>query len=176
MKSLKKIASVLFVSLIVTGLASCKKDEDTPVVVKPDLTVNTVTNLDGVATNPVFFSLATNKKVAETEAWDLKFSTTTITINGNAQIVDGLLSAVVTAPTTGYTLTSIAGSGTWYTYDSTTHIITAVPGKVIVVKTASGKYAKIEMVSYYLDKDNTKASRYYTFKFAYQADGTTNLK
>jgi hypothetical protein len=56
-----------------------------------------------------------------------------------------------------------------------------------VIKTADGKYAKVEMISYYKGNPNTTTaafadlatrptSRYYTFRFAYQGDGTTSFK
>jgi hypothetical protein len=60
--------------------------------------------------------------------------------------------------------------------------LTAIPGRLLVIKTASGKYAKVEILNYY--KGNTTPlttasdsikiynSRYYSFRYTYQADGT----
>jgi hypothetical protein len=56
-----------------------------------------------------------------------------------------------------------------------------------VIKTSDGKYAKLEMKSYYKGNPDTTtptfadlatrpASRFYTFRFAYQADGSTTLQ
>jgi hypothetical protein len=72
-----------------------------------------------------------------------------------------------------------SGDNAWYNYDSTTHIISAKAGKVFVVKTHNGKYAKFEILSYYKDApatpDATSASRYFTFKFVYQGSSSTTF-
>ena len=193
MKSIRKISTKLVLGLLVVGFASCSKDEDTAPEVKADLTVNKVSDLDGTA-GTIYYSLALNKKVQSTEAWDLSFAGTTIATSGSAQIVDGVFSTYTTAPTTTYTdKASFAGSGSWYTYSFSTlpmHIVNPQPGKLIVVKTTGGKYAKVEMLSYYKGNPTIKSTssgatdaefsaantKYYTFQFAYQADGTTNLK
>ena len=54
-----------------------------------------------------------------------------------------------------------------------------IAGKVFVVKTHDGKYAKFEILSYYKDApatpDATSVGRYYTFNYAYQANSTTTF-
>lgn len=57
----------------------------------------------------------------------------------------------------------------WYTYNGQTHIVSANAGTIIVVKTSEGNYAKMEIVSYYKDGDNSlqENARYYTFNYAY---------
>lgn len=195
MKSIRKISTKLILGLLVIGFVSCSKDDDTAPEVKADLTVVKKTDVDG-STATVYYSLALNKQVLATEAWDLSFAGTTISTNTNvsAQLVDGVFSTYVTAPTTGYNLkTSFAGSGSWYTYSFNTlpmHIVNPQPGKLIIVKTADAKYAKVEMISYYKGNPTIKSTssgatdaefgtdktKFYTFQFAYQADGTTNLK
>jgi hypothetical protein len=60
-------------------------------------------------------------------------------------------------------------------------VITATAGKVIVLKTADGKYAKMEILSYYKDAPAPvnplrDIARYYTFQYVYQPDGSTRLK
>lgn len=137
--------------------------------------------------------------------WDIGFRATTIIINGGTQRF-GIGGAIVQknssfdtvsiAPETGFkrdtlitTDTSAAtqyaiptGSGNgWYTYDFATNYIAATPGVVLIIKTGDGKYAKVEIQSYYKDKDpqpmpNPTNFRYYTFRFAYQPDGSRNIK
>lgn len=55
-----------------------------------------------------------------------------------------------------------------------------VTGKFIVLKTATGKYAKLEVTSYYKDAPAaptaTSVSRFYHFRFVLQANGTRNFK
>jgi hypothetical protein len=204
MNKFKTLALVLFSStaLLVT---SCSKDNDNaPEPEKPvTLTVNTVADLDGTGRD-VYYSLSKNAEVTGTDItsnkWDIKFTATSIFVNGGtsgtgttqAQVVNNTFADLATAPADGYK-TDATGSNAitgWYTYTAETapqHAILPVPGKIIVIKTTDGKYAKLEMKSYYKGNPDTTtptfadlatrpASRFYTFRFAYQADGSTTLK
>ncbi|HVU57584.1 MAG TPA: HmuY family protein [Puia sp.] len=68
----------------------------------------------------------------------------------------------------------------WYEYNSTTHLLTTLQGKTLVIRMANGKYAKLAMVSLY--KGNpanptlTTPVPYITFKYWVQQDGSTNLQ
>jgi len=151
------------------------------------------------ATKYTFYSLANKAVVANADSnttkWDLGFRGTTIIINGGtsgpgqggALVQSGLFTEITTAPENGFKVddaTSKAiptGSGLgWYNYNSSTNIVTPIAGKVILVRTATGKYAKVEIVSYYQNAPATPAaadaSRYYSFRFLYQPDGSRNLK
>ena len=152
-----------------------------------------------------FFSLGTNSIVANTDSatsnWDLAFAGTTVRINagtsgpgnGGAFVYTGTFDALTTIPTDStfridqapnYAI--VRGSGkSWYTYDGPTNLLSTIPGRVLVIRTASGKYAKVEILNYY--KGNTTPlttasesikiydSRYYSFRYTYQADGTTTF-
>ncbi|TZF85955.1 hypothetical protein FW774_02520 (plasmid) [Pedobacter sp. BS3] len=201
MNKFRTLALVLIGS--VTLLAACSKDKDDAQPEESTLTVNQVNDLDGSA-GDVYYSLSTNSQVTgndiQTNKWDLKFSGTTIYVNSGtsgpgttqAQVVNSTFADLTVAPTSGYksdSATEKAITG-WYNYTNTTepqHAILMVPGKIIVVKTSTGKYAKLEMQSYYLGNPDTTTSAFadlatrpkskvYTFRFVYQADGTTNLK
>lgn len=143
-----------------------------------------------------FYSLADSKEIAYTDSnstkWDVAFRGTTILTNGGssgpgqggAQVYSGLFADLATAPSTGYAvdaagspaITTGSGKG-WYSYDATTHIITPIAGKVLVIRTAVGKYAKLEIQSYYKGAPATPAatdlSGYYTFRYVYQPSGTS---
>lgn len=143
--------------------------------------------------------------------WDLAFRATTILVNGGtsgsgkgaAQIQTGIFGDLATAPTDGYrqdndtgglspaaapntNLAIPTGSGNgWYTATGggpgSPSVITATAGKFLVIKTADGKYAKVEILSYYKDAPATvnpltDMARYYTFQYVYQPDGSTRLK
>ncbi|MBA4057235.1 MAG: hypothetical protein C0490_21155, partial [Marivirga sp.] len=136
--------------------------------------------------------------------WDIGFRGTTIILNsgtsgpGNAagQTVTGIFEEILEAPADGYAVDgatkAIVGSGGWYTYTGEAatgpkHAVLPNAGKILVLKTADGRFVKVEILSYYLGNPNTTtaefadlatrpASRYYTFRFVYQADGTSNLK
>jgi hypothetical protein len=204
MNKFKTLAFVLFSStaLLVT---SCTKDNDAPEPepVVADLTVNTVADLDGTGRD-VYYSLSKNAEVTGTDItsnkWDIKFTATSIFVNGGtsgtgttqAQVVNSTFADLIKAPADGYKTdaTGVSAITGWYTYTAETapqHAILPVPGKIIVIKTTDGKYAKLEMRSYYKGNPDTTtptfadlatrpASRFYTFKFAYQADGSTTLK
>jgi hypothetical protein len=141
----------------------------------------------------------------------LAFRATTILVNGGtsgtgkgaAQVQTGIFGDLATAPTDGYrqdndagglspagtpnpNLAIPTGSGSgWYTATGggpgSPSVITATAGKFLVIKTAEGKYAKVEILSYYKDAPATvnpltDMARYYTFQYVYQPDGSTRLK
>ena len=116
-----------------------------------------------------FYSLENNAIVPSTDSastkWDLAFMSTRIITNGGtsgpalggAFIYTGLFDDLKTIPADSifktdnaptYAITSGSGKG-WYTYDQLTSLITPLAGRVLVIRTASGKYAKLEITSYY---------------------------
>ena len=141
------------------------------------------------------FSFATGTVVDQNSSnWDIAFRGTTIVINGgeengitdeptrtgdvSAQIVNSTFDDLTEAPTSGYSqdsatqLAIISGSGNgWYTYTGPpNHLILPQPGKILVFKTSTNNYAKVEILSYYKDApanpDGTN-SRFYTFRYSY---------
>lgn len=127
-----------------------------------------------------------------TNKWDIAFRGTTILTNGGssgiglggAVILNGIFDEVKEVPASATfaqdTKTVLAiptGSGKgWYSYDASTNIISPIAGKVLLIKTSDGKYAKMEILSYYkgsLTKpDANSQARFYTFRFVYQSNGT----
>jgi len=151
-----------------------------------------------------FYSLENNAVVANTDSatakWDLAFSSTKILTNngtsgpgvGGAFIYTGLFDDLKTISADSvfkidnnmipsYAITTGSGKG-WYTYDPLTSIITPLAGRVLVIRTASGKYAKVEILCYYkggttlaataTDTEKLTKQRYYTFRYTYQSNGT----
>jgi hypothetical protein len=65
------------------------------------------------------------------------------------------------------------------------NLVTPLAGRVLVIKTASGKYAKMEITCFYKggvtlattasDAEKLSKQRYYTFRFTYQSNGTTTF-
>lgn len=165
----------------------------------PQPSTPTSTGRPGTPKHYTFYSLADGKEVPYTDSastkWDLAFRTTTILTNsgssgpgqGGAQVKSGLFAETVTAPETGYAIDAAtakaiplnSGNG-WYNYNSTTHVITPIAGRVLLIRTAAGKYAKVEITNYYKDSPATPAgtepSAYYSFRYVYQPDGSLNLK
>ncbi len=150
-----------------------------------------------------FYSLEKNAIVPNTDSastkWDIALAGTKILTNGGtsgtgqggAFVFTGLFDDLKTisadsafktdnAPTS-YAITTGSGKG-WYTYDPINNLITPLAGRVLVIRTASGKYAKIEISCYYkggvtlattaTDAEKSSKQRYYTFRYSYQSNGT----
>ena len=157
----------------------------------------------GVTKKYTFFSFSTGAIVVNadsaTSKWDIGFNGTTIIVNsgtsgpgsGAAFVQSGVFDEIMVAPESGYltdnknsTSAPLAipkGSGNgWYNYAPATNVISPIAGRVIMVKTSDGKYAKMEILSYYKDAPATpgptSVDRYYTFRYNYQSNGTTQLK
>jgi hypothetical protein len=156
------------------------------IVVIKDLNANTKSY--------IYFSLASGKEVAATEAktkkWDLGFSKTTIAVNSGtsgpgtagAQILEKPFDQITEAPKDSYKTDGESGSAipggsgnSWYKYDMSVHAILPIVGRTILVKTNDGKFAKIEIISYYKGAPEdvpTEESSYFTFRYALSdADG-----
>jgi len=157
----------------------------------------------GVTRKYTFFSFKTGAIIANadsaTTAWDLGFNGTTIIVNSGtsgpgtagAQVVTGVFDELALAPETGYLSddnSNVAspyaipkGSGNgWYNYNPATNVISPIAGRIILVKTSDGRYAKMEILSYYKDSpvapDNTSIDRHYTFRYVYQSAASTSFK
>ncbi len=150
-----------------------------------------------------FFSLENNKIVltsdTATTKWDIGLRGTTIITNsgnsgsaiGGAFVFVGLFDDLKTIPVdsafkvdnapTAYAITTGSNKG-WYVYDGLNNLINPIPGRVLVIRTATGKYAKIEVLNYYRggvtpaatasDAFKESNQRYYTFRFTFQPNGT----
>jgi hypothetical protein len=172
-----------------------------------DLPADTVTGLVNgrpqYAGSITYFSLVDNKIVASTDVastkWDIAFSSTKILVNcgtsgpgiGGAFVYVGLFDALKTIPADSNFATDNSNASryaipqtgqTWFIYDEKTRIITPEAGRVLVIRTALGKYAKIEILNYYKggitppatasDSEKLSKQRYYTFRYAYQPNGS----
>lgn len=68
----------------------------------------------------------------------------------------------------------------WYFYDLKTHLAVPVKNRTYVLRTADGKYAKLQIVSMYkgapaVVTDLNWPAPYFTFKYYVQQDGSRNL-
>ena len=209
-KTVQSIA--LLVIILTSIIACTKSDSPTVLPITAitvrDIPADTVVGLSaqgapitkGVYT---FYSLEKNAIVPNTDSastkWDIAFMATRIIINGGtsgtgqggAFVYTGLFDDLKTIPTdsvfktdnapTSYAITAGSGKG-WYTYDGLNNLITPLDGRVLVIRTASGKYVKMEITSYYKggatlpasasDMEKLTKQRYYSFRFAYQPNGT----
>ncbi len=155
--------------------------------------------------NYTLYSLRENTIIADADSnstqWDIALAGTTILVNGGisgpgqgeAQIVSGIFENITQAPESGYvadsdtTLAIPKGSGKgWYNYTgegNPPNAIIPIPGQIIVLKTADGKYAKMEILSYYQGNPDTSTpvfadvatrpkGKYYTFRYVVQTNGS----
>lgn len=170
------------------------------------LGINPTTGMPMSAGKYTFFSLERNELVPNTDSattkWDVAFASTKILTNGGtsgtglggAFVYIGLFDDVKTissdsvfktdnAPAS-YAITYGSGKG-WYVYDQLTSLITPLAGRVLMIRTASGKYAKLEIINYYKggvtlpitasDSDKLSKQRYYTFRYTFQPNGSKSF-
>lgn len=189
------------------SFASCDDDGGEP---EPDLPLEAQTATDVHADEGfAFYDLESGQMLSKEDStgteWDLAFSGSTILTNsgvsgpgqGGAQIVAGLFDEFTAAPADGYdvdtadSLAIVSGSGNgWYNYtgfEEPQHAIFPIPGRIIMLKTGEGNYAKVEIISYYEGNPDTTtdefasletrpASGYFTFQYMVQPDGSTELE
>lgn len=188
--------NVIFAVLMIVVFASCKKDTTDP---KP-AEINTkdfLVNGDPSGGNYNFFSFANSAEINEADSssskWDFAIRFETFIVNSNAsgpgnagvQIINQPFDAITTAPTNSYrydtTVSQKAIKGAdWYTYNPTTRSFSPIAGKTFVFRTATGKYAKLEMISADPADDlgnlvipPTRPTKIkYKIRVAYQGDGS----
>jgi len=205
MKTVLKSALLAFTVVF----ASCSNDDNNTTTTGPETAETiTVRNLyapqsgsQGENTGGSYtkFSFSENSIVTG-DNWDIAFRGTSIIVNGGtaitvgsteeparvgqgaATVIAGTFASVTEVPAASTFAQDAANTPAisgWYTYNIDTHIITANAGKIYVIKTHDGKYAKMEIQSYYKDAvtnpDLNTEYRYYTFKYAYKADDNTTF-
>lgn len=207
-----KQVKVLMSLAIVVFMVACKKENATTTTELPSTKVENLMADTIIGMTPMgqpfgsgrytFFSLVENKIIPQadsaTSKWDLGFRGTTIITNsgtsgpgnGGAFVQVGLFSDLKTISNDStfrtdtfpnFAISNRSNQG-WYVYDQPTNLITPIPGRVLVIRTANGKFAKVEILNYYKggvtpsasasDAEKIRNQRYYTFRYVYQANGT----
>jgi hypothetical protein len=143
------------------------------------------------------FNFSTGQVTNSDTDWDVAFRATDIIINGGTSlgtidepsrngnaavyIANGTMAAITAVDPqslsqdadSGYAIPPGGGNG-WYTYQGPpVNLISPTPGKILVFRTNDGKYAKMEILSYYKNAPDspdayTDESKYYTFNYVYQ--------
>lgn len=188
--------------LLIAGLfllASCRK-ENTPeqAVFEQDIFL---VNGNPTGGNFNFFSFATGSEVPLSDSisakWDFAMRFEKIIVNSGVsgpgqagvQILNTPYDLVTEAPQSGYkfdtSVTKLAVKGEeWYTYNSVTRTFSPIAGKTFVFRTATNKYAKLEILSADPADNNgnpvvppTRPTKIkYKIRIAYQPDGSRILK
>ena len=129
-----------------------------------------------------------NRADSASTEWDIAFRSTDVIVNGGANgpgqgaayVAMEAFQDVSEVNTDSLNQHAVDD---WYTYNANgNNIVRPTPGKTIVVRTASGEaYAKIRILSYYEGAPDNPAesdadSRYYTFEYMIQTDGSTSFE
>jgi hypothetical protein len=187
------------VLMSVMVFTSCKDDDATP---QPAQNNQRTVLVNGSSSGAyTLINLKSGSIIANTDSasnkWDLGFRLATIIVNSNAsgpgvagvQIKSGVYNTFTEAPADGYaydtTATKMAVKGPdWYNYDPITRSFSPIAGKVFLMRTADGKFAKMEIISADPSDDNGNAvvpparptKIKYNLRIGYQDDGSRNLQ
>ena len=147
-----------------------------------------------------FYSLRDGAVVEDSAStdWDIAVQATSVLINGGTSgpgqgagyVAQGAFEEITTVKTERlavddasagqYAIPQGDGNG-WYNYNANgENYVRPVPGRTLVVRTADGDgYAKLRILSYYRGnpelpvEGEDRGSRYYTFEYVYQPEGTS---
>ncbi|EON77436.1 hypothetical protein ADIS_2087 [Lunatimonas lonarensis] len=204
---MKKMISSLSSFVLVAFMAGCNSNDDNapslPLQAVLVENIHAPNDLIDRSTGEItetrpfrYFSLENNQLVeSQSGNWDIGFKGTTIIVNGgisgsgNAQgaVVSAIFDEIEVVPSSatfvsdgpeGLAIPSGSGNG-WYNYNFQTHIVSPIPGRVLLFKTNAGNYAKVEILSYYRDNPPlaevnglTTPSPYYSFRYVLQPNGS----
>jgi len=198
-----KTTQLLALLTLFIGFTSCSDDDTVSLLAIESETVSNLhapqTGGQGQPVSGAFtkFDFATGQTTTSDTNWDIAFRGTSIIVNGGTTlgtndepnrtgnaavyIANGTMASVTNVDAslfeqdsdTGYAISTGSGNS-WYTYAGPpTHLITPTPGKILVVKTHKGLYAKVEILSYYKDAPASPdafvdETPYYTFNYVFQ--------
>ena len=194
---MKKTFLSLMTITALTGIlffTSCdKNNNDVASLSIPADTAIVVVNFNS-GTPFTLFSFKNKAAVSNTDSitnkWDFGLRLTTFLVNsnasgpGNAGVImqDGIFNNIASAPASGYAYDTAAGKlaikdGSWYNYNTTTHVFTPTPGKIFIFRTADNHYAKMEILeaTYEPFTGIVPNKIDYKIRFVYQANGTTSF-
>lgn len=195
---------LLLMTVSALSFLACQEEVVEPDPVEKQGSTTTVRDLPADTASQkefTYFSLRDSAVVPAADSagtgWDLAFSGTSIRINGGTgragqggvvMLRNTDFDTLSEAPKGGYAAdtssTQLAVKG-WYQYTGATgmppHAILPIAGTVLVIKTAEGKYAKLQFLSYYkgnpqIGSATPEKARFYTFKYFLQPNGTRKLK
>lgn len=124
------------------------------------------------------FSFRLGSVVENPASWDLAFRRYAIVASAGGGILDlgeARFDDVRRVPADGYLANEGHGDprnpaiASWYRYGFFSHVLSAKP-RVWAVRTADGRYAKLEMVGYYCPGPTPGCP---TFRYVYQGNGST---
>jgi hypothetical protein len=132
------------------------------------------------------FSRGSAVPAGDPDGWDIAFRRFNVMTNGgegfggNAGVADlGVVAfdSVTEVPATGYIGSSVRSDSSnaaierWYDYGFTSHILSP-KANVYAVRTADGRFAKLQILSYYCPGATPGCV---TFRYVYQGDGSRDV-
>ena len=177
--------ALLIASLVIGSLATPEFPPYTPTVPHPavvgDSLVGPATyTLDASSTDRWRRFDFRRSAAVDSGAWDIAFRRFHLITGPGGGIVDlgpVKFDSVRELPAGGYLAntntsdTTNPGVGKWYAYSMLSHLLTS-KRHVYGVRTAAGRYAKLELLAYYCREVGTACV---TFRYAYQGDGTRRV-
>ena len=140
-----------------------------------------------------FYDLDQGVTIADSssDVWDIAFSGTTLLANtahgGGIQVIQTAYSEVENAPESGFEATNAS----WYIYTGEApnlpkHAVLPNSNATVIIKTPTGNYAKMEIISYYEGNPDVTtaefanfmtrpAHRYFSFNYVLQESESTQL-
>jgi hypothetical protein len=203
---------ILVLLALFLGFTSCSSDDDEDIreAIQTVTVENLHAPQTGGQGEPVGgeftkFDFTTGMVTDSETEWDIAFRGTTIAVNGgtatgtndeperNAEAAATFYSGTMASLTSTEDLTFVqdsesgfaipAGSDNgWYNYNFLTNVVSKIPGKILVFRTRDNRYAKVEIISYYLDAPENPdgfadEARYYTFDYVYNPnEGDTTFE
>ncbi|MFN5480047.1 MAG: HmuY family protein [Chitinophagaceae bacterium] len=185
MKKIKFIA-VLLASWLM--LHACLKSETS---IPQKTLIEKYAEVDADSTVFMYFSFEQNDTIqlkdSSTQLWDVAFKDSLILTNsgvsgpgkGGGLVFKGIYDDIPCFPdsvTVDIDSTKApAIDTTWYEYDPVAKLVKLIPARVMLIRTGTGKYAKMEVLKYYKEENGKKLRAQYTFRYAYQSAGTRPL-
>ncbi len=177
--------ALLIASLVIGSLATPAFPPYTPTIPHPavvgDSLVGPATyTLDASSTDRWRRFDFRRSAAVDSGAWDIAFRRFHLITGPGGGIVDlGAVpfDSVRELPAAGYLANTNAsdttnpGVGKWYAYSMLSHLLTS-KRHVYGVRTAAGRYAKLELLAYYCRDVGTACV---SFRYAYQGDGTRRV-
>jgi hypothetical protein len=204
-----KLNYFLMLTSILVFSSSCEKDDPVTGNTITSVTVSNlpadpvvydpVTGAPGPSTDKfTFFRFKDSSIVEHTDSaslkWDVGFKSSAIIVNSGvsgpgdavAYIQNGLFSELKEIPVDSVlrkdlSFNDLAIGKKWSSYNGATMILSPIPGKTIVLRTASGNYVKMEILSFYKDAPASPnafrdQARYYTFRYVHQSNGSKKFE
>jgi hypothetical protein len=174
------VAALLIGSLTAPEFPAFKLTVPRPTPVGTSLVGPATYTVDASATDRWrYFDFARNAAV-DSGPWDIALRRFHLIAAPGGGIVDlGAVpfDSVRELPAVGYAANTAAsdttnpGVGKWYAYSMLSHLLTS-KHHLYGLRTAGGKYAKLELLAYYCQDAGTACI---TFRYAYQGDGTRRV-